>query len=122
MLKKKSCLGIQKGTKSFAKATAMETIKLGTKLAVGTQVFLEHADEILSGEQTLGGTDQNVSTSNSLAAGPSSRSKFAEQPKNVSEGVGLAYTSLSKNMNTAAKTVLAVPMEVYEKTGVNVSP
>lgn len=108
----------------------METIKLGTKLAVGTQVFLEHADEIFSGEQNLVGgvgvedqfsTVTGSSSSNNNTSSSRERSKFADQPKNVSEGVGLAYNSLSKNMNTAAKTVLAVPMEVYEKTGVNVN-
>lgn len=39
--------GIQKGTNSFAKNTTLEVIKLGAKLAIGTQVILEKAESIL---------------------------------------------------------------------------
>ncbi|RCI05002.1 autophagy- protein 2, partial [Rhizopus stolonifer] len=40
--------GIQRGTSSFARATAIEAIKLGSKMATGTQVILEHADGFFS--------------------------------------------------------------------------
>ncbi|KAI8098544.1 uncharacterized protein BX664DRAFT_255802 [Halteromyces radiatus] len=43
--------GIQKGTQSFARTTAMELIKLSARLASGTQVILEHADGFLSSQQ-----------------------------------------------------------------------
>lgn len=36
--------GIQRGTSSFARATAIEAIKLSSRVATGTQVILEHAD------------------------------------------------------------------------------
>jgi autophagy-related protein 2 len=93
----------EKGAKSFAKATTMETIRLGSKLAVGTQVFLEHADEILSGDdqKTL---DKDVS-------------KFADQPKTFRAGITKGYQSLRSNLNQAASTVIAIPMEVYENSG-----
>nr|CAG8529464.1 15724_t:CDS:10 [Entrophospora candida] len=51
----------QKGTQSFTRATTMEAIKFGTKLAIGTQILLEYADEILSFETKLGTNDRNVS-------------------------------------------------------------
>lgn len=38
--------GLQKGGQAFTRATTLEALKIGTKLAVGTQVLLEHADEI----------------------------------------------------------------------------
>ena len=44
-------------------------------------------------------------------------SKYAEQPVNVKEGVQSAYRSLKRNLNSAAQTILAVPMEVYERSG-----
>ncbi|CAH1763007.1 4789_t:CDS:10 [Entrophospora sp. SA101] len=50
----------QKGTQSFTRATTMEAIKFGTKLAIGTQILLEYADEILSFETKPGTNDINV--------------------------------------------------------------
>jgi len=44
-------------------------------------------------------------------------SKYADQPGDVSEGIRSAYKSLSRNINSAAQTILAVPMEVYERAG-----
>ncbi|KAG8893886.1 autophagy- protein 2, partial [Tulasnella sp. 403] len=41
--------GLQKGAKSFVKTTAMEAVKLGAKLATGTQVILEEAENMLGG-------------------------------------------------------------------------
>ncbi|KAJ3053878.1 autophagy- protein 2, partial [Rhizophlyctis rosea] len=123
--------GLQKGAKSFAKAATLETIKLGTRLAVGTQVMLEHADDILSSDQAneyadgwevdeTGSIVPSTVHSGGSGSGRSSMdqvSKFSEQPKDLKEGIGLAYGSLRRNVGTAAKTILAVPMEVYEKTG-----
>ncbi|KAF1796478.1 hypothetical protein FB192DRAFT_1292335 [Mucor lusitanicus] len=40
--------GIQRGTSSFARATAIEAIKLSSRVATGTQVILEHADGFFS--------------------------------------------------------------------------
>lgn len=45
---------IQKGTKSFAKTTSYELLKLGVKLASGTQVILENLEEYFGGEGTSG--------------------------------------------------------------------
>ncbi|KAI8056718.1 hypothetical protein BDF22DRAFT_667643 [Syncephalis plumigaleata] len=180
--------GLQRGLQSFTKSTAMEAIKLGTKLAVGTQVLLEHADDILSfdGPNTLlsaSPPNSNSSTSSSITAmpgaaamarqsslghsqwredpleGPSSiggggssntntntrsghyssssttttrhgnttslrdnptltsTSKYGEQPTSFNEGIELAYDSMRRNVGTAAHTIFAVPMEVYERTG-----
>lgn len=111
--------GLQKGAKSFAKAATTETINLGTKLAVGTQVLLEHADEILGGAEASG--EDAFGSGDRPSGGSDQLSKYAEQPKDVKEGVELAYRSLSRNIATAARTVFAVPMEVYENTGTQVS-
>ncbi|KAJ1927854.1 autophagy- protein 2 [Tieghemiomyces parasiticus] len=61
-------------------------------------------------------------TSQASRTGPSRRhrpSRFADQPHNLQEGVQQAYRSLSKNFGEAAQTVLAIPVEVYEKSGQN---
>jgi len=44
-------------------------------------------------------------------------SRYANQPTNVTEGLQLAYKSLGKNLGAAAQTILAVPIEVYERSG-----
>ncbi|RCI05217.1 autophagy- protein 2 [Rhizopus stolonifer] len=53
--------GLQKGTLSFARATAIEAIKLSSRIASGTQVILEHADEFfaLPPQETPEVIDQN---------------------------------------------------------------
>ncbi|CAG8759270.1 21522_t:CDS:2, partial [Racocetra persica] len=113
--------GLQKGTQSFAKATTMEAIKYGTKLAVGTQILLEQAEEILSFESqtdTSSNTDNNEEfDSDEDKKSSKSSSKYANQPADISEGMVAAYQSLKQNIGTAAHTIFAVPMEVYEKTG-----
>ncbi|KAJ3141135.1 autophagy- protein 2 [Geranomyces variabilis] len=116
--------GLQKGAKSFAKTAASETIKIGTKLAVGTQGLLEQAEEILGGEGAGDNEHHQFSRPGSPGSSASElqhqqqqqhlSSKYSEQPSDLKEGVGLAYRSLSRNIATAARTVLAVPTDAYE--------
>ncbi|KAF9182323.1 autophagy- protein 2 [Haplosporangium sp. Z 767] len=172
--------GLQKGGQAFTRATTLEALKIGTKLAVGTQVLLEHADEIF-GSGTVAATGSSSSDKDHQCAGddvddgldshPGKRvvatmvsdseaymqesiddgdqllyhlqqqqqqrlssgqdsgssssptgkahkvSKYANQPADINEGMELAYKSLSKNIGTAAHTIFAVPMEVYERAG-----
>ena len=100
--------GLKKGMENFASKTALETIKISSKLSAGTQVILEQADGILSN------SSEPSSSSSSNRAG-TIESKFSDQPKNIGEGFGLGFSSLKKNISTAANTVLAIPTEVYEK-------
>ncbi|KAJ2959641.1 hypothetical protein NQZ79_g4914 [Umbelopsis isabellina] len=125
--------GIQKGTQSFARTTTMEAIKIGSRLAAGTQVILEQADEYFS----PAATNESIGRSSDDYASeeePSQRatepirgdsdsdsqkviSKFADQPTDVSQGLQHAYQSLSKNIMSAANTVLAVPTEIQASEG-----
>jgi autophagy-related protein 2 len=116
--------GVQKGTTSFVKSTAMEAIKLGARLATGTQVILEQAESVLGGQ----GQFRDTVTTEALQSPQASNSdedpevadlisKYADQPQDVHEGVQSAYRSLTRNFNSAAQTILAVPMEVYERSG-----
>ena len=115
--------GVQKGTTSFLKSTAMEAIRLGARLATGTQVILEQAENV------LGTKDPVTAEALQLSPGLNVRelgmddedtkeliSKYAEQPQNVREGLHSGYKSLKRNVNSAAQTILAVPMEVYESS------
>lgn len=111
--------GLHKGTKSFAKATTMEAIKLGTKLAAGTQVILEKAEEILSveGDKTSikhvnfdrDGGDKQVEVG--------AYSKMADPPLTLVQGVQGAYQALSTNASGAAHTIFAVPIQTYQRSG-----
>lgn len=123
--------GVQRGTNSFVRSTAMEMMKLGAKLATGTQVILERAEGVLGGgskfrDDVIGevGADsgrQTVESDDDEGDMVEVVSRYANQPTDAREGVQAAYKSLSSNINSAAQTILAVPMEVYERSGENVS-
>ncbi|KAI0345175.1 hypothetical protein BDW22DRAFT_1370943 [Trametopsis cervina] len=119
--------GLQKGTTSFVKSTATEAIKLGARLATGTQVILEQAENVIGGQfddpvtaealqfQTGSSGADDILTESADVDDLISR--YAEQPAGVTEGVKSAYKSLRRNLTSAAQTILAVPMEVYERSG-----
>lgn len=126
--------GLQKGTTAFLKSTAMEAIRLGARLATGTQVVLEQTENVLGGQFKGPVTAEALQyppsgeavdynrTSNEEETDPEDLiSKYAEQPTNISEGVQSAYKTLSRNIKSAGQTILAVPMEVYERSGKEVS-
>ncbi|KAI8389478.1 hypothetical protein BD560DRAFT_486118 [Blakeslea trispora] len=127
--------GIQRGTSSFARAAAIEAIKLSSKMATGTQVILEHADGFFS---TL-----PSSSSSSSAPVPSDHQQYhfiytesvdlqddelqiiskdeldasiPPPPKNYrtksTEGLQMAYHQISRNLGSAAQTIFAVPTDV----------
>lgn len=107
--------GVQRGTNSFVRSTALEMMKLGARLATGTQVVLEQAEGIL-GSKADSVILETVRSENSDDE-EEAISRYANQPTDVREGVKAAYQSLSSNFNSAAQTILAVPMEVYERSG-----
>jgi autophagy-related protein 2 len=116
--------GVQKGTKAFVQSTAMEAIKLGARLATGTQVILEQAESVLGGQFKDSVTAETFHIPyDDYGEGPDEEliSRYAAQPADVTEGVQSGYRSLQRNLHSAAQTILAVPMEVYEKSGNEVS-
>lgn len=121
--------GLQKGTKAFVRSTAMEAVKLGAQLATGTQVILEQAENVLGsgfGDTILAETvshpleDATDTDAHGWALDEESTdpiSRYAEQPVDIREGIQSAYTSMRRNLSSAAQTILAVPMEVFERSG-----
>lgn len=110
---------------------------MSARLASGAQVILEHADDFFSSSSSPGrhvyyydqegsdveeddGEDDYVYADSATAAAAmneyynhrSTRSKFANQPSDISQGLQYAYRSLSRNFGSAAHTILAVPTEV----------
>lgn len=138
--------GVQKGTAAFMRSTGMEAIKIGARLAAGTQVILEQAEGVLgsgSGTAGQGGRSQfdhdimaesiasptgfgledpsgSEGTEDGGMDDPHWISKYADQPDSVGQGLQTAYKSMARNLNSAAQIILAVPMEVYEKAGTEV--
>ncbi|KAI9623207.1 hypothetical protein H4Q26_014703 [Puccinia striiformis f. sp. tritici PST-130] len=136
--------GIQKGTSSFAKNTTLEVIKLGARLAIGTQVILEKAESILGAKfnqelcvetidhhhhqhssidpnQTLE-QDPITGLPTNLIGTPAGEnrqheliSRYALQPQNFKVGAQSAYEDLRQNLRSTAQTILAVPLEVFNE-------
>lgn len=121
--------GLQKGAKEFARTTTLEALNVGARLATGTQVILEKAESVLGGgfssDMTFDTVQDQVAAAMDDTIEEDERgeliSRYAEQPQTVREGVEGAYRSLGTNLRGAAQTILAVPMEVYERSGSEVS-
>lgn len=122
--------GIQKGATAFARSTTLEALNVGARLATGTQVILEQAEAVLGARFSASVTTEALAAATtddmSLAMTEEERieliSRYAEQPGDLREGIESAYRSLGTNFRSAAQTILAVPMEVYERSGSEVSP
>lgn len=84
--------GIQRGTSSFARATAIEAIKLSSRVATGAQVILEHADGFFS----------STTPTPSIAAVSSSSSSSAQLQQLHDQHQHFVYTDVNGIEITAA--------------------
>ncbi|CAK7225151.1 autophagy-related protein 2 [Sporothrix eucalyptigena] len=114
---------ISKGAMAFARSTGTELVKLGAKVATGTQYVLQGAEGILNknnpdapmytaqtGGIGAGGDDDDSDD------GRKEISLYADQPTNVVQGLRHAYTSLARDLHFARDAIIAVPAEVREST------
>ncbi|MCJ1464471.1 autophagy- protein 2 [Pseudocyphellaria aurata] len=105
----------QKGALAFAKTTTSELVKLGAKLAIGTQTVLQGAEDFLSqsGQQRLdvsaGWEDAELEDEEKKRI-----SLYADQPVGVVQGLRGAYASLERDLLTARHAIVAMPGEVME--------
>ncbi|KAB5525607.1 hypothetical protein GE09DRAFT_976257 [Coniochaeta sp. 2T2.1] len=117
---------IGKGAAAFARTTGTEIVKLGAKLAIGTQYVLQGAEGMLvnnpgegpsssSGGGTGAGADWE-DDSDDYADGREKKqiSLYADQPTGVIQGLRGAYSSLSRDLYMARDAIIAVPGEVME--------
>ncbi|KAI0008104.1 hypothetical protein F4779DRAFT_588984 [Xylariaceae sp. FL0662B] len=104
---------IGKGAAAFAKTTGTEIVKLGAKLAVGTQYALQGAEGILVKQpeprEVIGWDDEDLGTEE-----PKQISLYADQPTGVIQGLRGAYSSLARDLNVARDAIIAVPGEVMD--------
>ncbi|KAI9806429.1 MAG: autophagy- protein 2 [Piccolia ochrophora] len=103
---------IQKGAFAFAKTTTTELVKLGAKLAIGTQTILQGAEDSLSkpaqhGENEWEAADLDEEERKSI-------SLYADQPGGVAQGLRGAYANLERDLLTARDAIVAVPGEILE--------
>ena len=75
------------------------------------------SDSFVPAEVPAGVSYEDLAGSSSDEDDAEHISKYAEQPEGVRAGVQSAYRSLSRNLHSAAQTILAVPMEMYERSG-----
>lgn len=129
--------GLRDGATRFVKSTVLEAARIGARLATGTQVVLEHAEHLLggtTGEQSTmvvdlprrpsnrhvadGGRGSNLGDESSEEE-PERRqySRYANQPTDLRHALDEAQAGFSRGLNEAAQTILAVPMEVYDRRG-----
>ena len=106
----------QKGALAFAKTTTSELMRLGAKLAIGTQTILQGAEEMLVQDSS---STRPEGLSNWEEAEPDEdRNKqvslYADQPVGVIQGLRGAYASLERDLLTAKDAIVAMPGEVLE--------
>ena len=105
----------QKSAVAFAKTTTSELVKLGAKLAIGTQTVLQGAEDLLAqpsagrGDISRGWEDTELDE-----AEKEQISKYADQPVGVMQGLRGAYASLERDLLLAKDAIIAMPGEVLE--------
>ncbi|OAA80419.1 Autophagy-related protein [Akanthomyces lecanii RCEF 1005] len=100
-----------KGATAFARTTGTEIVKLGAKLAVGTQYALLGAEDMLAEKRTDEGNwdDDELDEEEKKQI-----SLYADQPTGVLQGIRGGYRSLARDVNLARDAIIAVPGEVME--------
>ena len=110
---------IGKGVGAFAKTTGTEVVKLGAKLAIGTQYALQGAEGILvkgSGAHGEGSSTAGEFGEDEFPEEKKQISLYAEQPMGIIQGVRGAYASLARDLSVARDAIIAVPAEIMEST------
>ena len=106
---------LQKGALAFAKTTTSELVKLGAKLAIGTQTVLQGAEGFLTHpaqqrpDVSAGWEDSELEEDEKKQI-----SLYADQPVGVVQGLRGAYASLERDLLTARDAIVAMPGEVME--------
>ncbi|PWY88377.1 hypothetical protein BO70DRAFT_427161 [Aspergillus heteromorphus CBS 117.55] len=102
---------LQKGAVSFAKTTSNEIVKLGAKLAIGTQTVLQGAEGLLTTPNASGAGAEEESGDDDEAK---TISLYADQPVGVVQGLRGAFRGLERDLILARDAIVAVPLEVVE--------
>lgn len=118
---------IQKGATAFARNTTTNIARLGARIAIGTQTYLESAETLLSPtvasrpaisrRRTGDEWEDDDDFSSPLAREePKAVSNYAGQPLNVMTGFRDAWRSLERDLTTTRDAIIAVGSDVREST------
>ncbi|KAK3378135.1 hypothetical protein B0H63DRAFT_525384 [Podospora didyma] len=107
---------IGKGAAAFAKTTGTEVVKLGAKLAIGTQYALQGAEGLLVSNPRREGklVAADESGDEEFPEERKQISLYADQPLGIVQGMRGAYASLARDLSMAKDAIIAVPAEVME--------
>ncbi|KAK6522503.1 autophagy- protein 2 [Arthrobotrys megalospora] len=109
---------IKKGTQHFVKTSGSEVARLGAKLAIGTQTFLERTEEFLVGDparpRQYAHLREGLSDDADGEAGAAAFSPYADQPLGVYNGLLQARRGLTRNLNEAKEAIMRVPSEAAQ--------
>ncbi|KAJ5156260.1 hypothetical protein N7492_009063 [Penicillium capsulatum] len=101
---------IQKGALAFAKTTSNELVKLGAKLAIGTQTVLQGAEDLLTSPNAASAIpDEDREDEEARQI-----SLYADQPLGVGPALRSAFKGLERDLVLARDAIIAVPGEVVE--------
>lgn len=106
----------QKGALAFAKTTTSELVKMGAKLAIGTQTVLQGAEDLLNQDDAQTKTDISGDWDDTEldAEEKEQISLYSNQPVGVIQGLRGAYASLERDLLTTKDAIIAMPGEVME--------
>jgi autophagy-related protein 2 len=105
---------ISKGAFAFARTTGTELVKLGAKLAIGTQTVLQGAEEFLSKPPSRDAPSAAWEDEELDEEQKKQISLYADQPIGVVQGLRGGYASLERDLLMARDAIIAVPGEVME--------
>ncbi|KAK6340475.1 autophagy- protein 2 [Orbilia blumenaviensis] len=109
---------IKKGTQHFVKTSGSEVARLGAKLAIGTQTFLERTEEFLVGDvaqpRQHSHSREGHPNDEDGDAGATAFSPYADQPLGVYNGLVQARRGLTRNLNEAKEAIMRVPSEAAQ--------
>jgi len=102
---------LRKGVEAFGKTTGSELVKLGAKLAIGTQTVLQGAEGILSPTR---GSVAMLDDEDDDGEEKKQISLYADQPLGIVAGARTGYAQLQRDLLTARDTIIAMPGEIMD--------
>lgn len=105
---------LQKGAVAFAKTTTSELVRLGAKLAIGTQTVLQGAEGLLVHPVRRSDVSGGWEDAEFEGEEKPQISAYADQPVGVIQGLRGGYASLERDLLTAKDAIIAMPGEIME--------
>lgn len=105
---------LQKGAVAFAKTTTSELVKLGAKLAIGTQTVLQGAEDLLTQPVKRSDVSSGWEDAELEEEEKPQISAYADPPVGVVQGLRGGYASLERDLLTAKDAIIAMPGEILD--------